>query len=67
MKLTHPEILKTEKFGSREDLENCILYCEECGDIKNKLYDSYYIDKHGNVFCCESCVMDYYGIRLMEV
>lgn len=65
--MTHPDILKAERFGSREDFENCILYCEECGEIKNKLYDSYYTDKKGNAFCCESCAMDYHGIRLMEV
>lgn len=65
--MTHPDILKAERFGSREDFKNCILYCEECGEIRNKLYDSYYTDKKGNCFCCESCAMEYYGIRFMEV
>lgn len=65
--LQHPEITRTERFGSRENFENCIVYCEECGEIRNKLYDSYCTDRHGNNFCCESCAMDYYGIRLVEV
>ena len=64
--MTHPDILKAERFGSREDFENCILYCEECSKIRNKLYDSYYTDKQGNTFCCESCAMEYHGIRFME-
>lgn len=65
--LTAPWIENAEKFGSRECFDNCIVYCEECGDIKNKLYDSYYTDKNGNCFCCKSCAMDYYGINLVEV
>ena len=61
-----PVISRTEKFGSGEAFD-CIAQCEECGEIKNKLYDSYYTDKNGNCFCCESCAMDHYGINLVEV
>lgn len=67
LNLTDPRIEIAEKFGSRAELENCILYCKECGEVKNSLYDDYYTDKKGNVFCCESCAMEHYGIRLVEV
>ncbi len=63
---TDPGITRTETFGSRESFD-CITQCEECGEVKNKLYDSYYTDKNGNCFCCESCAMDYHGIKLVEV
>ncbi len=65
--MTHPDILKAEKFGSRNEIGDCIIFCAECGDIKNKLYDEYYTDKDGNSFCCESCAVDYHGIRQMGV
>lgn len=65
--MTHPDILAAERFGSRADIEDCIIQCEECGDVKNKLYDSYCIDKKGNYFCCEECAIEYYGIRIVEV
>ncbi len=62
-----PVISRTEKFGSRAELENPVLYCKECGELKNSLYDDYYTDKRGNAFCCEACAIKYYGIRLVEV
>lgn len=67
LNIEDPVISRTEKFGSRDDLEDCIVYCEECGEVKNRLYDSYYTDKRGNIFCGEGCAMEYYGIKIVEV
>ncbi len=65
--MTHPDILKAEKFGSRNEIRACTIHCVECGAAINKLYDEYYTDGEGNSFCCETCAIEHYGIRQMGV
>lgn len=67
MELTHPEILKAERLGSRAEIGSIVVHCERCSEKINTLYDSYCQDKQGNVFCCETCAMEHYGIKLVEV
>ena len=67
MELTHYDVLKAEKFGSRPELGKILTYCKRCREQINTLYNEHCQDKYGNIFCCELCAVDYHGIKLMEV
>lgn len=68
MGLTHPDILKAERFGGEwnygadgrgAEFVGICAFCEEC------LYDddTYAEDKHGNVFCNFDEAVDFHGIK----
>ena len=42
-------------------------YCEECGFTITDDMEDYYCDDDGNKFCCNECIMDYYGIHKLEI
>ena len=44
-----------------------LAYCAECEDAITDEIESYYCDDDGNFFCCEECMMDYYGLHKLEV
>ena len=56
MEITDPEILRTEKFGSRERPENGEKLCCICG--RALLAEEFVCDVIGNLFCGERCKDD---------
>lgn len=36
--------------------------CETCGELIYDNNDDFYMDEHGNYFCCLDCSLSYYGI-----
>ena len=42
-------------------------YCKNCDNEITDEYDEYYINAEGEVFCCEECMMEYYGVVKIEV
>ncbi len=50
--ITHPEILKTERFGSRHKERfdrRCYICGRECGD-------SFFVNAVGRIFCSTECI-----------
>ena len=64
--MTHPDILKTERFGTLLT-EPCVVHCNRCRGQINTLYNDHYVDKYGNVFCGVECAMEKHGIYEVEV
>ena len=62
LSLTHPEILRAERFGSRDVLNCRCTYCDSEIDED----DDYIFDFPGTVFCSEECLDKHRG-RYMEV
>lgn len=62
LSLTHPEILRAERFGSRDVLNCRCTYC----DSKIDEDDDYIFDRFGRCFCSEGC-QDKHRSRYMEV
>ena len=60
-KMTHPDILKVEWFGSR--CEESIYVCARCGQAINEDAE---IDVFGRAFCCPKCKAVFYG-KTLEV
>lgn len=58
LNLTHPEILRAERFGSRDVLNCRCTYCDSEIDED----DDYIFDVFGRCFCGEECKDNYYGI-----
>lgn len=61
--MTDYNILKTERFGSRESAPDKIITCQSCGQSYPESYGECYTDSCGNRFCSEECAKEYYGIR----
>lgn len=64
--MTHPDILRTEKLGSRPFYAETVNVCSECGD-------GLYTDSEpcrdwiGNLFCCERCFKKHYGYKEVQL
>ena len=65
--MTHTEILRAEKFGSRERSDTSIDICPSCKNVVDKEYDEACRDFAGQLFCSEDCFKDYYGFRRVAV
>lgn len=61
--MTHTEILRVEKFGSRERSDTSIDVCPHCKRVVDKECDEACRDFAGQLFCSEDCFKDYYGFR----
>ena len=66
MGITHPDILKMERFGTL-DTKPCVEHCGRCREKISALYDEHFVDKYGNVFCSEECAIKKHGIYKVEV
>lgn len=53
MGITAPEILKAEKFGSRDSIEKTVIKCCVCG--RELVDDVWVCDALGNLFCSREC------------
>lgn len=64
MNMTHPDILKAERFGSlnANELIHILGECECCGTPVTDECESYR-DRDGRAFCSMDCVNTYYGIE----
>ena len=49
------------------DEERTFGYCENCGEEVTDENEAYYVNENGEVFCSESCVLEYYGVTKVEV
>ena len=58
LSLTDPNILHTERFGSRCDAVTYLCTC--CNNKVSE--DEVYIDSFGRSFCGEECYVQYYNI-----
>ena len=52
MEICDPEIFRTEKFGSRENASFKKSVCRFCG---KEIFDEFFCDISGNVFCDRVC------------
>ncbi len=52
MDICDPEILRTERFGSRELLKTKKRICRFCGA---EILENFFCDISGNLFCCHRC------------
>ena len=64
--MTHPEILQTERFGSRPFCAEPEDLCKECGELLTDTDCEPCKDWIGNLFCCERCFKKYYGYKEVE-
>lgn len=58
-KITHPEILRTEKFGSREG--GC--FDNRCCVCKKECQDNFLVNVVGKLFCSTECMEKRRGWR----
>ena len=62
MGITDPDILRAERFGSREYEVTVIGFCSHCGRIvKSDETEAYCVDE-GRLFCCSYCLEEESGI-----
>lgn len=45
----------------------CFGYCEHCGEPVTDDNEEYYVNDDGEVFCCIECVLEHYGVTMLEV
>ncbi len=55
----HPEILKTERLGSR-DKGNVRMCCQACGKADS---NGFFVGATGKVFCSEECIQNIFRRR----
>lgn len=62
--MTHPDILKMEKFGSLNPSESTetLGLCAECGAIVTSDFPCFE-NRDGDIFCDIECVKNYYGLH----
>jgi hypothetical protein len=61
--MTHSEISKTEKFGSRDYDTVFLGVCAKCNFTINSDNGEACRDSVGNLFCTRDCFDDYHGYR----
>ena len=43
-------------------------YCMECGaKITDDIEEEYYRDEEGNLICSHECILEHFGLHIMEV
>lgn len=66
MGITDYEILRTEKFGSRERFEKSKYICCGCGAEIDTGEDEICEDERKQKFCSEKCFLGYYGYKKLK-
>ncbi len=66
MELTHPDILRAEKFGSYERSEE-VCVCVKCEGRIDAADDEPCEDGDKRVFCSEKCFLEFYGYRRLRL
>ncbi len=62
--MTHPKILKAERFGCLGNKAKRDLFCFGCNCIMDLDCEEYVFDIFGRIFCSEGCLMEYFYKRL---
>ncbi len=65
MEICHPEILRTEKFGSRDKKKTVRAICRACG--KTVFDEEPVWDITGNLFCSSKCKNRNFNKRMRRV
>lgn len=58
--MTHPKILKAERFGCSERVLDGDLACLGCGCQIDMVIEEYVFDRFGRIFCSEGCLIEYF-------
>ncbi len=66
MEILDPEILKTERFGSREDWKEGQSFCFFCGE-RILFEEGQVLDIAGNLFCGNECRQKNFDRRKKEI
>ena len=68
MDMTHPEIVKTERFGSRYantwNSSPIIGNCVVCGHLITTEHE--YYEDFDNIYCSRECADKYHGLKCMN-
>ena len=66
MRITDSEILRTEKFGSRDYEIRLLGVCAKCNTVITNEFGEVCRDRNRNLFCSRECFDKYYGFEDAE-